>query len=79
MPSTVTTVLPSARTLPSATPWAGGAVFEGWKNSAGHRKNMLNNQFEAIGIGRAYKQTSTYDWYWTTTFGGEVIGKEVRC
>lgn len=50
-----------------------------WENSPGHRENMLDNRFEAIGIGRAYKQTSKYDWYWTTTFGGEDTGKVARC
>ncbi len=54
-------------------------TFKQWEQSSGHRRNMLDANFEAIGIGRAYKQSSTYDWYWTTTFGGEVTGKEARC
>jgi len=46
------------------------ATFTQWKNSPGHNANMLNANFTAIGIGRAYAATSTYKWYWTTTFGG---------
>ncbi len=45
-------------------------TFTQWKNSSGHNANMLNGNFKAIGIGRAYGATSTYKWYWTTTFGG---------
>ena len=45
-------------------------TFNQWKNSAGHRANMLSANFKAIGIGRAYSAASTYKWYWTTTFGG---------
>lgn len=46
------------------------ATFTQWKNSSGHRANMLNGNFTAIGIGRAYGASTTYKWYWTTTFGG---------
>jgi uncharacterized protein YkwD len=45
-------------------------AFTQWQNSSGHRANMLNGNFRAIGIGRAYNASSRYDWYWTTTFGG---------
>jgi uncharacterized protein YkwD len=48
------------------------ATFNQWKASSPHKANMLNSNFKAIGIGRAYKSTSTYKWYWTTTFGGYV-------
>jgi uncharacterized protein YkwD len=44
-------------------------AMDAWKNSPGHNKNMLNPNFTAIGIGRAYHRKSKYDWYWTTTFG----------
>ena len=46
------------------------ATFEQWVNSPPHRANMLSPDFTAVGIGRAYNAGSTYDWYWTTTFGG---------
>ena len=35
-----------------------------------HRQNMLNPSFVVIGIGRAFNSASTYQWYWTTDFGG---------
>jgi uncharacterized protein YkwD len=47
-------------------------TFNQWKNSAGHLTIMLSPNFKAIGIGRAYKSTSTYKWYWTADFGGYV-------
>jgi uncharacterized protein YkwD len=45
-------------------------TFTQWKNSSGHNKNMLSSSYKAIGIGRAYQSSATYDYYWTTTFGG---------
>jgi uncharacterized protein YkwD len=49
-------------------------VFAQWRNSSGHNANMLNPNFNAIGIGRAFDDDSTYGWYWTTDFGGFVDG-----
>lgn len=46
------------------------AVYSAWKASSTHRANMLDPNLKAIGIGRGYNVNSTYDWYWTTTFGG---------
>lgn len=40
-----------------------------WQNSPEHNANMLNGQFGAIGIGRAYDAASPHGWYWTTIFG----------
>ncbi len=51
---------------------SGQEAFEQWRNSAGHNANMLNADFNAIGIGRAYSADTAYGWYWTTDFGGEV-------
>lgn len=48
------------------------AVFTGWKNSAGHNKNMLNPNLKVIGIGYARVDGSPYTYYWTTDFGGYV-------
>ncbi len=48
------------------------ATFDQWRNSPSHNATMLNPNFTAIGIGRAYNGNATYDWYWTTTFGGYV-------
>jgi uncharacterized protein YkwD len=46
------------------------AAFRAWKGSPGHRANMLDADFKAIGIGRAYGADSEWKWYWTTDFGG---------
>jgi N-acetylmuramoyl-L-alanine amidase len=40
-----------------------------WQGSPEHNANMLNGQFGAIGIGRAYDVASAHGWYWTTIFG----------
>jgi len=44
-------------------------VFEAWKSSPGHNKNMLGSSYRVIGIGMAYDPTSPYLYYWTTDFG----------
>lgn len=49
-------------------------TFEQWRNSSGHNQNMLNSNYNAIGIGRAFGPNATYGWYWTTDFGGVVDG-----
>jgi uncharacterized protein YkwD len=41
-----------------------GEVMTDWMNSAGHRANILNCQFTAIGVG-----LDTNGWYWTQDFG----------
>jgi uncharacterized protein YkwD len=43
-----------------------------WKNSAGHRANMLNAKFKVMGVGRAHDDNSMFGWYWTADFGGTV-------
>jgi uncharacterized protein YkwD len=54
------------------------STFNQWKNSSGHRANMLNGTFKAIGIGRAYNSSARYRWYWTTTFGS-VVDSTISC
>ena len=44
-------------------------AYNGWVNSAGHRKNMLND-YNYLGIGMAYNQNSTYRFYTTQNFFG---------
>jgi uncharacterized protein YkwD len=39
-------------------------VMTAWMNSSGHRANILNCSFVAIGIG-----LNTHGWYWTQDFG----------
>ncbi len=51
-------------------------VFNAWKGSIEHNKNMLNKDFKAMGIGRAYNSSSFYKWYWTVVFGGDTPIKE---
>lgn len=45
------------------------ATFNQWKNSPAHNDNMLNANYTAIGIGRAYAAGAPYGWYWTNEFG----------
>lgn len=44
------------------------AVVEGWMDSPGHRANILNCDFVAIGVGEAASDDGPY---WTQTFGYE--------
>ena len=45
-------------------------AFDAWMDSPEHNSIMLSNYFWAIGIARAYDETSTHGWYWTVDFGG---------
>lgn len=49
-------------------------AFTVWRNSPEHNANMLSTRFRGIGIARAFRQGSTYGWYWTTTFSAVVDG-----
>jgi Uncharacterized protein with SCP/PR1 domains len=40
----------------------------GWVNSSGHRKNLLHDRFETLGVGVAYDPDSEYGWYYTQNF-----------
>lgn len=48
------------------------AMFNLWKSSAEHRKNMLSPSYKVIGIGRFYGPSTMLGWYWTTDFGSTV-------
>ncbi len=48
-------------------------TFNQWKNSPGHRANMLNRNFRAIGISRVCLEGSEYSCYWVTEFGSRVV------
>ena len=54
-------------------------TFLQWKGSPEHNKNMLDPDYKAIGIGRAYDAGSRYGWYWTTVFGGVVDAAARTC
>jgi uncharacterized protein YkwD len=43
------------------------AVFEGWLDSAGHRRNIENPSYKVIGIGAAVNDSGTP--YWAQVFG----------
>ena len=49
------------------------AVVEGWKNSSGHRRNMLNPNYTELGVGYYFLENDTgrvnYNRYWTQLFG----------
>lgn len=57
-------------------------ALDGWinecdPNSSGrctyaHNANMLNPNFNVVGLKRVNDPNSTYKWYWTTDFGGVV-------
>jgi uncharacterized protein YkwD len=41
-------------------------AFQGWMNSSGHRKNILNSSFKEVGFGVAGT-------YWTVDFGSTAV------
>lgn len=43
-------------------------MANGWYNSAGHRKNILNSNYTHLGIGFAFNQDSYYKYYGTQNF-----------
>ncbi len=43
-------------------------VMEQWMNSPGHRANILQPEFEKIGVGLAFSKDSKYGYYWTQCF-----------
>ena len=46
----------------------GAEAYNGWVNSSGHRNNMLDPDFEYLGVGSAYNGASGYYWFWTQDF-----------
>lgn len=45
------------------------AVVEGWMNSAGHRRNILNCAYLDTGVGYYFRVESEWGYYWTQLFG----------
>lgn len=43
------------------------SCVQGWMNSAGHRNNMLNPQYQSTGFGAA--RASNGQWYWCGLYG----------
>lgn len=50
------------------------AVMNAWMSSDGHRRNILNPNYRAIGIGIAYNPNAQFRYYWTQNFGSVVSG-----
>lgn len=46
------------------------AVFEAWRGSPGHNRNMLDPAFRVVGIGRHEVSGTRFGVYWVNTFGG---------
>ena len=46
------------------------STFNQFRGSPAHNDNMLNPNFQVIGIARATNSSSLYRTYWTTDFGG---------
>lgn len=44
------------------------AIANGWYNSEGHRKNILNSKYKYMGVGFAYNEKSNYKYYSTQNF-----------
>ena len=53
-------------------------TFVQWKNSDGHNRNMLDERFNVIGIGRVSNENAEFRHYWTTTFGS-IVDATVTC
>lgn len=53
---------------------SGKAVFEAWRKSAGHNRNMLDGRWKAIGVAR----DKNGNWYWTAIFGNRA-DKTINC
>ena len=43
-------------------------ISNGWYNSEGHRKNILNSRYKYLGVGFAFNQKATYKYYGTQNF-----------
>lgn len=44
------------------------AAVQGWMDSPGHRANILNPDYEELGVGYFYKSNSTYQEHWVQMF-----------
>lgn len=47
-------------------------VVEGWMNSPSHRKAILCDKVEHLGVGFYFDENSKYKWYWVQEFGREM-------
>lgn len=47
-------------------------VMEGWMGSPGHRANIMDSDYSAIGIACYYAPGTTYGYYWVQCFGSSI-------
>ena len=45
------------------------SVVTAWMNSPGHRANILNSDYQKLGVGYIYDNSSDYRYYWVQMFG----------
>ncbi len=45
-------------------------VVNGWMESEGHCKNIMNGNYSNLGVGYYLAPSSQYDHYWVQNFGG---------
>jgi uncharacterized protein YkwD len=50
---------------------AAATVQQWMTSSAGHCGNIMDPDFDDIGVGVAYDVSAEWDWYWTQDFGTE--------
>lgn len=46
-------------------------VVEDWMNSPGHRANILDESYTALGVGYYYNSSGLYRSYWVQLFIGD--------
>ena len=47
------------------------SVVDGWMNSEGHCKNIMNDGYVSLGVGYYVAPDSYYERYWVQNFGGD--------
>ena len=53
-----------------SSPSSPEAAMVGWMNSSGHRANILNTNYNKLGIGYTYATDSQWKYHWVQLFGG---------
>ncbi len=47
-------------------------VMQAWKDSPSHNTAMLDPNYKVVGVSRMQIPDSSFEWYWTTDFGGVI-------
>lgn len=55
------------------------SAFTWWKNSRPHNENMLDPDFQAMGVAVTRKDGTKYTYYWTQTFGSRKVKAVPAC